>query len=203
MFLLLIASRAILKKVKVKDLFQPLFDEIDFINRQNLEIEVLSKKYYLKIEIGTVNGDNKAIHELLNITLSFKSKSCRSCKITYKRLNDKNQPVLTEFSERNLEKDQVFDGKLFSCFNFCHDIFHDIAYGACDKVFIPTMRIYYSQNDKKDLLERLKLTKFRYGKIEDISSSSIKGNGMQKLEFFIFLPFLDDLAGFVVRNLWF
>lgn len=195
-FCLLIISRKNLKKIKIEDFFNPLFDELDHINSHNLK---LGSKFNIdkvfKIELCLNIGDNKALHELLKLTGSFMSDSCRDCFITYQRLNDKNQDFLFEFMVRPLNKEQVFDNRLTSSYCFPRDSFHDLGEGGCQKVLSPILRIYYPDIQSIDNLMK-KVDQFklwRHGKIEGITSNfTIKGTGMKILEFFIVFLFLDE-----------
>lgn len=197
MFLIAIADRNQLNEIGLTKFFQPLFDEIDSINARNLKINQLN----LHLEIGTTTGDNKGIHEVLAMDSGFQKDSCVKCPVYYSRLNDINLPFLDHFDPRPLNDLQVFKDRLNSPYNFPSDIFHIYSEsGVIDRVLGPILKKYYF-HDTQTLIEnfnRFPANFWRHGKIKKISENDSKGyklhanNGMQKVDFILKFPFLDD-----------
>lgn len=195
MFLILITSRPDLDKITLSCFLKPLFDEIKEFNEANHSFH----NYLLQLKLTTCIGDLKAIHELIDFRLGFLSDSCRVCTISYSQLNES---FLSYFEARPESlalriNNNAFEGFMDSVYNFVMDTFHDSSEaGQIDKLFSTILKKYYYKQTSV-LMEKLKSIKsVRHGKIEGFIEGSdfyrLKGNGMQKFEFFILFPILDN-----------
>lgn len=189
-YLTLIGKRKIINQLGIDNFLKPLLDDIKGLDSKRIQ---LPGGLTLRIKLSTTIGDSLAIHELLKITRSFRSKSCRFCLISYNQLQ---QSIDTIIELREMGNNCLSD-LIFELVQFCPDIFHDFCEnGVIHKIMKHILIKYYSVSAINMLMVKLRAINWRYGKIESIYTSSsnygkIKGAGMQILDFFLAFAYLD------------
>ena len=120
----MLTKRQTIINLGLDDFFLPLIEEIKEINNNPIIVNGIK----FKVNLTSVTSDNLGSNELQKITKSFKSKSCKFCKISYKKLQ--NQQHYRKKWRKRYHKTSVFNN-LNKKIHFLVDLFHDINEGKC------------------------------------------------------------------------
>lgn len=192
-----------MKKEKKKDkFFQQFNEEFLEINSEPIVLQTSLGELKFKLKLEHAIGDNLALNELMNITLSFLSNSCKWCFISYKELQKYSSEITEDeffsFPERKDYNDHVFKDIMIDDQNskhlFCPGPFHDICHGIVDYFLKYLFSKYYKTIDLgKHFGVLQKNFKLEHGKILFAKNFIISATGSQIQEFFTLYSLYDNI----------
>lgn len=182
-FTMAIAKRLVIDHVTPEEFFDKIIRDIEIINEDPIAVDGIK----FKIHVLCVISDNLGANQLARISTCFRSKSCKYCKVSYKKLQRfKN---LTRKWPRRYHFESVFR-RIRQKYLFVPDLFHDFNEGIILKVLAPILSKYYS-NDYSSLFRRMGQIIWPNGRVKSISKEGkLKGNGCQVFDFFLLFPFI-------------
>lgn len=183
----LVALRTTVKEIGVKQIMQPILEELETL-KQSID---LGLKYKVKGYVCAIIGDNLATNELAGLSTNFRTNSCKYCTIHYNQLETRggcyslpNEDL--RFGYRDYSNSSTHDYPLKSVnlveMPFAFDCFHDINEGSIKKficeIFLP---LFCKETSKKrkfiDGME--KINWHDKGIFYNHEKNDLKGKGMQ------------------------
>ena len=181
-FTMAIAKRLVVDYITFEQFFDKIISAIEKLNENPIVIDGLKFKFHVLCVIS----DNLGANQLLRISTCFRSKCCKYCKVSYKKLQKLKN--VTKNWPRRFHFNSVFN-RLQRKHLLVPDLFHDLNEGVILKVLRPILKKY--SNDFGYLFQRIEAINWPNGRIKSINKEgNLKGNGCQVFDFFLLLPFI-------------
>jgi len=180
---------ALIKSIDLKEFgndpcLSQLIDEINYLEKEGINIVTETGEFHVYFILGIILGDNLGLNSILEFGKSFSSNYyCRFCK-SHKSIsntlceespscmrniiNYQEDVAKMNFSETGINKDSILNS-IYSFHvveNYCIDVMHDVFEGVCHYDMCNIIKYYTSTQIFSLSTLNIRKTNFNYGPIE-------------------------------------